>query len=257
MLTTTLRQLENYEYSYLWKELRAKLGAAYAKDTPLPLEQVLKISTSLHFALWALLTVDGHRNAMRLYACNCTKYSLNFFEQAHPHDERPRRFIETMERAAHGQATDKELSAAWTIARESAWAAADVASAAMAMRVSSKIGLLLRMADSNSITDGMAASRIDVEMSADEAKVARKPWDVTCDPANNVALDVARAASDAATWNAEYIAASAADANADADAYCTWLSAWSKARRTFGREFVRLCGLEDEYMEVDMKKENH
>ena len=246
MLTTTLGKLKNYKYSWLRKKIHAELGVTYPKDTPLPLERVLEISC-LHYTLQALRTVDGHRKAMCLYICNCMKYSLNFFEQAHPHDKCPRQYIEAMERATHGQATDKELSAAWTVAQKSAWAAADAASAAIAKRVSSKLGMLARMdyyGPGSKFHDNYIDFSIDADMSEDAAKVARKLWDSSCDPANNVAWNIARAASDAATWNAKYIAVSVTDVY---EAYSPWLSAWSNAVKTFKREFIRLCRLEGEY----------
>ena len=62
--------------------------------------------------MWALHAVKGHDGALRLFACYCARYSLDFFERKYPDDKRPRQSIETAERFARGQATSKELAAA-------------------------------------------------------------------------------------------------------------------------------------------------
>jgi hypothetical protein len=94
-----------------WKNLLKRLGKSKATKTPLPLEIILD-DCGLRDALWTLKAVDGHRNAMRLYACYCARKALPFFEQRYPEDIRLRNALDTAERYCRGEADKAALSAA-------------------------------------------------------------------------------------------------------------------------------------------------
>lgn len=66
----------------------------------------------------------------RLFACDCAERVLPLFERECPGDTRPRAAIETARGFALGQATAKELDAAWAAARAAAWDAARAAARA-------------------------------------------------------------------------------------------------------------------------------
>ena len=76
----------------------------------------------------------------RLLACEYAERVLPLFERVYPEDGAPRHAIETSRRCAIGDATDEELDAAWTAARDAAdtaasataWAAARAAASAAA-----------------------------------------------------------------------------------------------------------------------------
>jgi len=69
--------------------------------------------------LWLVARIDGMKYTprLRLAACACARTALKYIP---PGEERPRLAIECAERYARGEATDKELAAAWA----AAWAAA-------------------------------------------------------------------------------------------------------------------------------------
>ena len=251
MLTVSWVKIENDKDWYPWslEELRAELGVTQAPNTPLSLESFAKCGAL--FALKALLAVDGHRNAMRLYACRCAQYSLNFFEQAHPDDKRPRQAIETVERFARGSATDRELSAAWTAALDSPWGAAHAATAAYANRQARRIGFIIRMgAGIRDIERQQCIARVFHCMAAEAAGSVRKVWDAGWDPAKNALEDAARSLADAVTWDKGW---RAVQPEKDDDAVVeAWCNAWGAAQNAFNREFLRLCRLEGEYGEVDV-----
>jgi hypothetical protein len=76
----------------------------------------------------------------RLFACDCAERALPIYEKRCPGDDRPRKAIETARRYANGEATAKELAAAWDAvwaagaavwsAARAAWSAARAAGAA-------------------------------------------------------------------------------------------------------------------------------
>jgi len=72
--------------------------------------------------LWLVGKIDGsYTPRLRLAACACARTALKYVT---PGDERPRLAIECAERFAMGEATQKELDAAWASARDAAWSAA-------------------------------------------------------------------------------------------------------------------------------------
>lgn len=121
-LTTTLRKISP-EDTYLDDQgaLYDYLGKTRPDDEPLPLRTIAAV-LGLHAALKCLSTVDGYRNAMRLYACNCARRVLPDYEYECPDDPHIRNAIVVSERHARGQAADRELRAA---AKSVAWAATE------------------------------------------------------------------------------------------------------------------------------------
>jgi len=120
MLTTTLTKIrEHGPCADGWKKLLDGLGVKRTNKKPLPLERILEIN-GLDDALWALRAVDGHDNAIRLYACYCAKYVIDIYEKKYPNEKRPRNAIETAEKFAHGNVTKDELAAARAAARDAA-----------------------------------------------------------------------------------------------------------------------------------------
>ena len=121
MLTTTLAKIKNHGPCIDgWKKLLEGLGGGYDHDAPIPLERILEIN-DLDDALWALRAIEGHDNAIRLYACYCAKYSLYIFERKYSGDKHPKHAIETAGRFAHGDASREELDAARDAAMDAVW----------------------------------------------------------------------------------------------------------------------------------------
>jgi hypothetical protein len=91
----------------LQKILRGK-----RERTPIPLESLLD-AAGLEHALWVLGAVEGHRNAVRLYACHCARRALVPFERQFPDKAGElREIVNTAEGRARGQATDADLAGA-------------------------------------------------------------------------------------------------------------------------------------------------
>ena len=87
---------------------------------------VLKLDTvSAEDKIWLLCRNEfvSEQN-LRLFACDCAERVLPIFEKEYPEDNRPRKAIETARLFANGEATQKEMDAAWAAARDAAWAAA-------------------------------------------------------------------------------------------------------------------------------------
>ena len=95
------------------------------KKWMLPLT-VLRLDTvSAEDKIWLLCRDEfiSEQN-LRLFACDCAERVLPIFEKEYPEDNRPRKAIETARLFANGEATQKEMAAAWDAARDAAWAAA-------------------------------------------------------------------------------------------------------------------------------------
>ena len=75
---------------------------------------------------------NWNERTARLFACECAERVLSIFEREYPHDDRPRRAVETTRRYANGEATSEELAAASAAARDAAWDAASAAARAAA-----------------------------------------------------------------------------------------------------------------------------
>ena len=132
MPTTSFRLLHDAgackeRYRFLAKALGGI--KAYGVNTPITLLQILNIN-GFDDALWALMACDDAETFSRLLACDYAEHVLHIFEAKYPDDDKPRKAIEVSRRYARGEATDAELSAAWTAAGADAWIAARAAARA-------------------------------------------------------------------------------------------------------------------------------
>ena len=129
MIQTTFRKLHDAgackeRYRFLAKALGGI--KAYGRDTPITLLQILNIN-GLDDALWALRACPDSEKFVRLLACDYAEHVLHIFEAKYPDDYRPREAIAVSRRYARGEATEAELTAAWTAAghaARNAWNAA-------------------------------------------------------------------------------------------------------------------------------------
>jgi len=118
-LTTTLNKIRQHNpCSDGWRKLLKYLGKTTADDEPLPFGVILD-SNGLEDALWCCHTAPEHNRVWRLYAVWCARQVQHLMT-----DQRSLDVLDVAERHANGQATDKELSAAWIAARE-AWVATE------------------------------------------------------------------------------------------------------------------------------------
>ena len=118
-ITTTLNAIRKHSpCKDGWERLLTHLGKTKADDEPLPLTVVLD-SNGLDDCLWCLRVVDGYDREFRLFAVWCARQVQHLMT-----DQRSIDALDVAERYANGEATDKELSAAWDAARDAAWAAA-------------------------------------------------------------------------------------------------------------------------------------
>ena len=105
-----------------WSKLLRHLGKTQADDEPLSLVTILD-SNGLDDTLWCLRSCDGIDREARLYAVWCARQVQHLMT-----DPRSLAALDVAERHANGEATDKELDAAWDVAGGAAWDAAwDVA----------------------------------------------------------------------------------------------------------------------------------
>ena len=120
-LTTTLNKIRQHNpCSDGWRKLLKYLGKTTADDEPLPFGVILD-SNGLEDALWCCHTAPEHNRVWRLYAVWCARQVQYLMT-----DQRSLNALDVAERHANGQATDKELSAAWAAAKD-AWVAGDTA----------------------------------------------------------------------------------------------------------------------------------
>jgi hypothetical protein len=116
-ICTTLNKIrEHGPCAEGWQKLLSYLGKTEADDEPLPLLTVLDIC-GLDDALWCMRTVPEHDALWRHYAVDCAERFAHLLM-----DKRISRALRVTRRHALGQATDKELAAAWDAAG-AAWAA--------------------------------------------------------------------------------------------------------------------------------------
>jgi len=136
MLTVTFSELrKNGACPSGYRKLAKYKGGIlkFGKRNPFPLLDILD-SNGLDDALWSLRACEPaeERDRIdRLFACDCAEHVLVNFERVFPSDNRPRHAIEVSRRFASGQATLKELSAAWAASKD-AGSAARTAGAALA-----------------------------------------------------------------------------------------------------------------------------
>jgi hypothetical protein len=119
---TTLKKIrEHGPCAGGWAKLLRHLGKTQADDEPLALVTILD-SNGLDGALWCLRACDDIEKEARLYAVWCARQVQHLLT-----DPRSLTVLDVAERYAEGEATDKELIAAWA----AAWSAAvDAAKAA-------------------------------------------------------------------------------------------------------------------------------
>ena len=134
MPTTSFRLLHDAgackeRYRFLAKALGGI--KAYGVNTPITLLQILDIN-GFDDALWALRACDDAETFSRLLVCDYAEHVLHIFEAEYPDDYRPREAIAVSRRYARGEATDAELSAAWSAAGSAAEAAARAAAGSAA-----------------------------------------------------------------------------------------------------------------------------
>ena len=111
MIYTTLNKIRAHgPCADGWTKLLRHLGKTQADDEPLSLLTILD-SNGLNDALWCLRAVDGHQREMRLYAVWCARQVQHLMT-----DPRSLAALDVAERHANGEATDKELRAAWAAA---------------------------------------------------------------------------------------------------------------------------------------------
>jgi hypothetical protein len=113
-MITTLRKIEPYvrrdETFFDLDTILAYLGKAEVDDEPLPITTILD-SNGLEDALWALRTVEGHDQEIRLFAVWCARRVQHLIK-----DERSLNAIDVAEAFAKGKATEKDLYIAWSAA---------------------------------------------------------------------------------------------------------------------------------------------
>ena len=118
-ITTTLNRIRAHRpCENGWKKLMAGLGKTQADDEPLPYARIVEVN-GMADALWACRAEPQHAKEWRLFAVWCTRRVEHLMT-----DQRSRDALNVAERYANGEASDKELAAAWDAA---AWAAEDAA----------------------------------------------------------------------------------------------------------------------------------
>ena len=142
MLYTTARKAREAGACFLsYYKMAKALGGIrkYGKDTPVPLNKVLKVC-GLDDALWCLrIVIEPADKEIRLFVCDCAERVLPIFETRYPDDKRPRQAIEASRKFANSEITIEELAAAgdavWAAraaAGDAVWAAYAASAAAMA-----------------------------------------------------------------------------------------------------------------------------
>jgi hypothetical protein len=93
MLTTTFAEIQGTEGSTeVYKKLAAALGSTgkYGKDTPIPLDTILK-SIGLTDTIWVMrCTIESPFELLLEFACRCAEHVLPVYEKVYPKDERVR-----------------------------------------------------------------------------------------------------------------------------------------------------------------------
>lgn len=116
--TTTLNRIQELSLPYPsgWKKLLQSLGKTEADDEPLTLLYILE-SNGINNAIWALCGVDECPE-IRLFAVRCVRQVQHLLT-----DPRSLNALDVAELYAIGEASDKELDAAWAAAGDAARAA--------------------------------------------------------------------------------------------------------------------------------------
>ena len=201
---TTLNKIRtNQPCSDGWKKLLRNLKKTKSDDEPLSIITILD-SNGIEDAIWCLHTVDSIDRDARLFAVWCARQVQHLMP-----DQRSINALDVAERYATGEATDDELFAAWSAARDAAWDAANAAA---------------RAAES--------AVAWDAAHAAANAAVNPAVWYAVSDAARDAALDAAWDAANAAARAATRVAVSFAERAA----------AWDAVRDAQAAEFRRRFG---------------
>ncbi len=108
MITTTLNRIRAHgPCQDGWVKLLAGLGKTAPDDEPLPFSRILEIN-GLDNALWCCRAEPQHAKEWRLFAVWCARQVQHLMT-----DARSIAAIDVAERHANGEASDKELAAAW------------------------------------------------------------------------------------------------------------------------------------------------
>jgi hypothetical protein len=117
-MRTTLNQIRAHSPCQDgWTKLLRGLGKTAADDEPLWIDTILDYN-GLDDALWCLRAVEGYDREIRLFAVWCARRVQHLMT-----DPRSVEALDVAERHARGEASDKELKAARSLAA-AAWAAA-------------------------------------------------------------------------------------------------------------------------------------
>ena len=118
MITTTLNRIRKHGPCLEgWGKLLKGLGKTQADDEPLPFARIVEIN-GIDDALWCCRAEPQHAREWRLFAVWCARQVQHLMS-----DPRSIAVLDVAERYANGQATDKDLSAAWS----AAWSAVESA----------------------------------------------------------------------------------------------------------------------------------
>lgn len=111
MWTTTLNKILSRDpCEGGWYELLQSLNKTRADDVPISLGYILK-SNGLEDAIWALRTVNGHDEEIRLFAVVCARQIQHLMS-----DPRSIQALDVAERFATGRATNEERTRARLLA---------------------------------------------------------------------------------------------------------------------------------------------
>jgi len=179
-ITTTLNRIRAHSPCAAgWAKLLRHLGKTQADDEALPFSVIVE-SNGLDDALWCCRAEPQHDREWRLFAVWCARQVQHLMT-----DPRSLAALDVAERYAIGEATQDELTAAWSAAADTAGAAAAAADAAWAAD-----------ADAAAVAAAAVAARAADAAAADAASAA---WAAAADAA---AWAAARAAAVAA-WAAQ------------------------------------------------------
>ena len=116
MIATTLNKIrEHGPCQPGWGKLLKHCGKTKADDEPLPFAVIVD-SNGIDDALSCCLLAPEHAKEWRLFAVWCARQVQHLML-----DPRSLAALDVAERFANGEATNEELSAAWTAARDAAW----------------------------------------------------------------------------------------------------------------------------------------
>jgi hypothetical protein len=131
MITTTLNKIRDHSPCQEgWGKLLKHLGKTKADDEPLPFAVIVE-SNGIEDALWCCRSAPEYDKEWRLFAVWCARQVKHLMT-----DPRSVAALDIAERFANGEATTRELAAAWDAAGAAAGAAAwDAAGAAACIGV--------------------------------------------------------------------------------------------------------------------------